>query len=243
MVTYANSDHDSDIDDGVCVKCDMPVTYDESTTDDEVCVRSKPYCNKHIGECVDWRATWKHVYRIAREAEADRDSLRARVAELEQVIATHLPHPNGPADTTPGDPDAWTAAMFNLGRAHEERRAALARVADLEKHVDAHQARWHEDAKWISRISTERDAAIADRDRMRELASEALALTDSHHDDARRLELQSAIDSALTPPTGRPSLAEVRAKHGFPPLSEDERRENLEANLDALTAPTGKDKP
>lgn len=40
----------------------------------------------------------------------------------------------------------------------------------------------------------------------------------------------------------KPSLADVRAKHGFLPLSADERRDNLEANLDAVTPPPGKDK-
>lgn len=49
--------------------------------------------------------------------------LAEMVAERDAIIAAHLPHQNGPDATTPGDPDAWNAAMFNLGQAISERDA------------------------------------------------------------------------------------------------------------------------
>ena len=52
-----------------------------------------------------------------------------RLEGLERVIAINLPHPNGPRDTTPGDPDAWNDAMWALGKVREERDEARQRLA------------------------------------------------------------------------------------------------------------------
>ena len=57
-----------------------------------------------------------------------------RVEELEAVIAANLPHPNGPNTTTPGDADAWCAAMFNLGAQQKEierLRGLLAEACEI----------------------------------------------------------------------------------------------------------------
>ncbi len=51
---------------------------------------------------------------------------RKDLAETHAIIAAHLPHPNGPGDTTPGDVDAWNAAMHGLGEMRRERDEARA---------------------------------------------------------------------------------------------------------------------
>lgn len=52
-------------------------------------------------------------------------------SELRAVIAAHLPHPNGPIDTAPGDPDAWRTAMWSLGEMKRERDEAIAKAASF----------------------------------------------------------------------------------------------------------------
>ena len=43
------------IENWICMSCDLPVSYDENDSRDDVGRRYKPYCtNKH--EHVDWRA-------------------------------------------------------------------------------------------------------------------------------------------------------------------------------------------
>ncbi len=59
-----------------------------------------------------------------------------RVEELEAIIAANLPHPNGPAATTPGDPDAWNAAMFNLGELRTLSSTQAARILELEQECE-----------------------------------------------------------------------------------------------------------
>lgn len=76
---------DPNIDDGVCVTCNMEVTYDEASQDDEVCIRTKPYCTKHVDEHVDWRATCKHVEKCLAAVEADLAKHRDLVQQMRPV--------------------------------------------------------------------------------------------------------------------------------------------------------------
>lgn len=74
---------ESTIDNGVCVSCDMPVTYDEAHPEwDEMCVRTKPYCTKSPDERMDWRASYKMVHALCAAANAENDSLRAQLSAL-----------------------------------------------------------------------------------------------------------------------------------------------------------------
>jgi hypothetical protein len=61
------------IDNGVCTACNCTVTYNEACTDDEVCIRSKPYCTKSDDERVDWRVSCLHATECALKAERERD--------------------------------------------------------------------------------------------------------------------------------------------------------------------------
>jgi len=82
--TGADSESTEHSDSGVCTKCDLPIAI-YPVTADEACVRIHPdYCAKDSSEHVDWRATCLHVQSVALSAEKERDSLRARIAELER---------------------------------------------------------------------------------------------------------------------------------------------------------------
>ncbi len=78
----------SDIDNGICTMCNLPISYDETTIedggtrDDESCLRTKPYCTNE-DEHVDWRATCLHVQECARKAEA---LLATAVAERDAAV-------------------------------------------------------------------------------------------------------------------------------------------------------------
>ncbi len=89
----------SDIDNGTCTMCNLPVSYDETTIedggsrDDETCLRTKPYCTNE-DEHVDWRATCLHVTECARKAETRIATLEALLREACE-IANDLNGDNG----------------------------------------------------------------------------------------------------------------------------------------------------
>jgi hypothetical protein len=69
---------------------------------------------------------------LASDLMRERDGLRGELGKAHAIIAEFLPHPNGPRETTPGDPDAWNSAMFNLGRLRDELATATTRAAKAE---------------------------------------------------------------------------------------------------------------
>ena len=74
------------IDNGICTACNCTVTYDESSTEEEVCIRTKPYCTKSEDEHVDWRASCLHATACAQKAEAEVASLRSENESLKAAL-------------------------------------------------------------------------------------------------------------------------------------------------------------
>jgi uncharacterized coiled-coil DUF342 family protein len=72
------------------------------------------------------------VERLRRERDAHVEEL----ANLRRAVEEYLPHPNGDRQTE-GNPDAWNAAMFNLGKLKEERDAARQQLAAVQAERDA----------------------------------------------------------------------------------------------------------
>lgn len=85
---------------------------------------------------------------------AENTALRSRLAAAERVIAEQLPHRNGPNDTTPGDPDAWDAAMFNLGEMREQRDEALVKCGQMRAERDTLSERLAAAEREVARLQS-----------------------------------------------------------------------------------------
>lgn len=78
------------IDNGTCTECNRTVTYDVTSTEEEVCIRRHPFCTAPEEDRVDWRASCLHATACATKAEAERDRLSTRVRELEKACRAAL---------------------------------------------------------------------------------------------------------------------------------------------------------
>lgn len=93
-----------------------------------------------------------------RELKAAREEL----VNLRRAVEEYLPHPNGDQQT-PGNPDAWNAAMFNLGQLKEEADSLRARLAELTRERDDARAAgaWKPSEAWSEEVADETAERIA----------------------------------------------------------------------------------
>lgn len=99
----------------------------------------------------------------SRTDDGQRKKIGEELSNLRMAVVKHLPHPNGPDNTTPGDPDAWNAAMQNLGDAIAERDALRAQLAAVTAARDELAVGWSVQIDESENPSSAESAARHDR--------------------------------------------------------------------------------